>query len=212
MNYDLLIANYPYIDLFLELFKGIAPTFVALLAILINNSRAKKRDMIKARNEIIIRVFNEVQTYAMDLANMIFSIGEDFIEYTENLYKDKSADKDPNDKGDNEYFIKLNKANAQMLLLARKALYYTDTQEHFSNNKELSFYECFHMIACFSDTYADLMAKFNKKLLQDKNGDRNKLFDWVQQEGYNESDKAEKAIIEYIKTISKARDNLLKLK
>lgn len=50
MNYKDLILLYPWIDLILELFKGLMPTLVALLAIFLNNSFA--RDEI---NGIVIK-------------------------------------------------------------------------------------------------------------------------------------------------------------
>ena len=44
MTYDELIILYPMVDLFLELFKGLAPTIVAILAIVVNNALSKKRE------------------------------------------------------------------------------------------------------------------------------------------------------------------------
>lgn len=44
MTHEELVNIYPCVDLFLELFKGLAPTIVAVLAIIINNSISVKRD------------------------------------------------------------------------------------------------------------------------------------------------------------------------
>ena len=44
MNYEQFIELYPAVDLALEIFKGLAPTIVAVLAIIINNSLAKARN------------------------------------------------------------------------------------------------------------------------------------------------------------------------
>lgn len=46
MSYDDLIKLYPWVDLIMELFKGIVPTFVALLAIFLNNVFSQKRDLM----------------------------------------------------------------------------------------------------------------------------------------------------------------------
>lgn len=51
MNYTSFIELHPWVDLFLELFKGIMPTLVALLAIYINNRIAAKREKRASEKE-----------------------------------------------------------------------------------------------------------------------------------------------------------------
>lgn len=77
MTYDELIALYPFVDLFLELFKGLAPTIVAVLAIIINNSIAVKRDKRanvlsknKKINEGKIAVLNEMLHKHIELSQL----------------------------------------------------------------------------------------------------------------------------------------------
>lgn len=55
MTYDKFIELYPWFDLFLELFKGVVPTFVAILAIAVNNYKSNKRDKRNKRIDMIIK-------------------------------------------------------------------------------------------------------------------------------------------------------------
>lgn len=56
MSYEELVVIYPWLDLFLELFKGFAPTVVAVMAIVINNcvaeKRAKKAEKLAAEQRV----------------------------------------------------------------------------------------------------------------------------------------------------------------
>lgn len=67
MTYDELVVVCPYVDLFLELFKGLAPTIVAILAIAINNCAAEKRSK-KAEK---IAVEQRVQSAKLEILNML---------------------------------------------------------------------------------------------------------------------------------------------
>lgn len=51
MSYESFKLAYPWVDLILELFKGIMPTVVALLAIYVNNKIASKREMRTSKKE-----------------------------------------------------------------------------------------------------------------------------------------------------------------
>lgn len=55
MSYDKFIELYPWFDLYLELFKGVVPTFVAILAIAVNNYKSNKRDKRNKRIDMIIK-------------------------------------------------------------------------------------------------------------------------------------------------------------
>lgn len=86
MTYEELIEIYPCIDLFLELFKGLAPTIVAVLAIIINNvainSREKKsqaESRIKRINETRIIVLNQMLDRYMDLMHAFWVNGTNLI-------------------------------------------------------------------------------------------------------------------------------------
>lgn len=59
MSYEDLILLHPWVDLVLELFKGVMPTLVALLAIYLNNSFARERELIYRKKEFTVRLLYE---------------------------------------------------------------------------------------------------------------------------------------------------------
>lgn len=50
MTYSEFVKIYPALDLFLELFKGLGPTLIAILAIVLNHRNSVKRDKENRRN------------------------------------------------------------------------------------------------------------------------------------------------------------------
>ncbi len=73
MTYHDLVECYPWIDLVLELFKGIMPTVVALFAIFMNNSLSKKRDLM-------CRKMNLQLDYYVKMLNWLHEIKNDIME------------------------------------------------------------------------------------------------------------------------------------
>lgn len=78
MTYQELVKCYPWVDLFLELFKGIMPTVVALFAIFMNNSLSKKRDLMS-------RKMNLQLDYYVKILNWLHEIKNDFMEVSLDL-------------------------------------------------------------------------------------------------------------------------------
>lgn len=99
MTYEELVVIYPCIDLFLELFKGLAPTIVAVLAIIINNLASSKREKKadeknkkKRINEAKIIVLNEMLNKYIELSQLFWISGTHlilYLSYTEKNEKDK---------------------------------------------------------------------------------------------------------------------------
>ena len=56
MTYSEFVKIYPALDLFLELFKGLGPTLIAILAIVLNHRNSVKRDKENRRNGDIVKV------------------------------------------------------------------------------------------------------------------------------------------------------------
>ena len=88
MNYDQFIELYPAVDLALEIFKGLAPTIVAVLAIIINNSLAKARN--QKDNELLrkkkiadakIVVLNTMLEKYIEFSQLIWASGTKLILY-----------------------------------------------------------------------------------------------------------------------------------
>lgn len=60
MPFKNLLEAYPSFTLFWELFKGIAPTAVALIAIYINNKSTRKRDIRNKKTDIQLEMLNKM--------------------------------------------------------------------------------------------------------------------------------------------------------
>lgn len=98
MTYKELIEIYPWIDLFMELFKGVAPTIVAICAIVINNvaisKREKKNDVSnrqRRQNESQILVLEHMLSKYDELTQMFWKSGTKLLLYL-------SAEKDKIEK------------------------------------------------------------------------------------------------------------------
>ena len=101
MNYKDLILLYPWVDLVLELFKGIMPTLIALLAIFLNNSFARKRELIYRKKNLQLDYYTKMLNWFHDIKNDIMEVSRDL---------DNALNKmNPNDRM-NKYndFMKLN--------------------------------------------------------------------------------------------------------
>lgn len=59
MSYNDFIAQYPYVDLFLEFFGKIVPVAVAIIAIIVNNAKSSNRDKRKNYKMKCERYLNE---------------------------------------------------------------------------------------------------------------------------------------------------------
>ena len=59
MTYSEFVKIYPALDLFLELFKGLGPTLIAILAIVLNHRNSVKRDKENRRNSLYYTVQKE---------------------------------------------------------------------------------------------------------------------------------------------------------
>lgn len=88
MTYKELVELYPCIDLFLELFKGLAPTIVAVLAIIINNLASTRRERksnemrkIKEINQAKISVLNEMLGKYIQISQLFWISGTHLILY-----------------------------------------------------------------------------------------------------------------------------------
>ena len=58
MTYNDFIALHPWVDLTLNLFETFAPVIVAILAIIINNSKSSKRDKLNKKLDMIVNCEN----------------------------------------------------------------------------------------------------------------------------------------------------------
>ena len=90
MTYQEFIKCYPWVDLLLELFRGIMPTMVALFAIFINNSLSRKRDLMYRKKSLQM-------DYYLKILNWLHEIKDDVMKVSRNL--DNSLNKrEPNER------------------------------------------------------------------------------------------------------------------
>lgn len=78
MTYQELVDCYPWIDLVLELFKGIMPTMVALFAIFKNNSLSQKRDLMHRKKAMELDYLEKVLSWIHEIKNEIFNTSQAF--------------------------------------------------------------------------------------------------------------------------------------
>lgn len=77
MSYEDLILLHPWIDLVLELFKGVMPTLVALLAIFLNNSFAKERELKYRKKSLQLDYYTKMLNWFHDIKNDIMEVSRD---------------------------------------------------------------------------------------------------------------------------------------
>lgn len=77
MTYQDFVECYPWIDLALELFKGIMPTVVALFAIFMNNSLSKKRDLMCRNKNLQLDYFVKILNWLHEIKNDMMEVSLD---------------------------------------------------------------------------------------------------------------------------------------
>lgn len=77
MSYEDLIILHPWVDLVLELFKGVMPTLVALLAIFLNNSFARERELIYRKKNLQLDYYTKMLNWLHDIKNDIMEVSRD---------------------------------------------------------------------------------------------------------------------------------------
>lgn len=77
MSYEDLILLHPWIDLVLELFKGVMPTLVALLAIFLNNSFAKERELKYRKKSLQLDYYTKMLNWFHNIKNDIMEVSRD---------------------------------------------------------------------------------------------------------------------------------------
>ena len=74
MTYSEFVKIYPALDLFLELFKGLGPTLIAILAIVLNHRNSVKRDKENRRNSLYYTVQKEMLDPVLDVSQSVFTV------------------------------------------------------------------------------------------------------------------------------------------
>ncbi len=74
MTYQELVKCYPWVDLSIELFKGIMPTVVALLTIFITEFFVRKRNRVDKKREMELQYLEKMLTWIHETRRNIFEI------------------------------------------------------------------------------------------------------------------------------------------
>lgn len=193
MTYDELINLCPWFDLFWELFKGIAPTAVALLAIYINDRLAIKREKKKNEKDIKIKALKNLQIKAIEINDMIFSTAESFLEYMFSL-----DNKETKDEKLKIFYQEITNTiiNAKYLSMLSEIEYENTEIENVLFNK------CFLLVSTFNRDIEKIINDYNEKTKRTLEKDNKVLLNQVQAELLRASTKIEKEIRNYIKNLS----------
>ena len=74
LTYQELVKTYPWVSIALEVFKGVAPTLVSILAIFITQYCIKKREMGFKKKEMHIEYLEKVLNYIVQIRVNIFDV------------------------------------------------------------------------------------------------------------------------------------------
>lgn len=193
MSYDDFIKLCPWFDLVFELFKGIAPTLVALFAIWINNVMATKRERRKYNKDIKINTLLNLQNNAIDVNNMIFDAGRAFLDYMQFLY-----DENVEYKNWKIYYQKL----TDSIMSGRKLMLLSEMEYEKIKVDAVLFDKCFALISNFNKDLEHIIIKYSNSIRNYPPCKREVVLDSVQKELIEASIKIENEIKTYIKILS----------
>ncbi len=154
MSYNEFIQYHPTFGFSFELFKGIMPTIVALLAIYINNKNANKREKEKIEKDIKTKALTQLQNDAIQLNNMLFDAGKEFLDYIHCL-----DDKEKSERAWAGYYRKVSEA----IMFSKRIMFISDMEIIKTGDQEVQFHDCFQIVSKFPDQIADMAKEFNKK-------------------------------------------------
>ena len=92
MSYNEFVVLHPSIDLILEIIKGLGPTLVALLAIVLNHKNTVKRDKENRKNSLYYTIQKEMLDKFIELSQLQWSSGASLIEGLSEQNEDKRDD------------------------------------------------------------------------------------------------------------------------
>lgn len=118
MTYQELVKMYPWVDLALELFKGIMPTAIALFTIFMTELFIRKRNKINKKREMELQYLQEMLSWIHEIKQDIFEIS---VTLNKVLLKEIP-----------ERIPKLNEVKSQMTEMNKSAFILCDTYKEIS--------------------------------------------------------------------------------
>ena len=76
MSYQELIKMYPWVDLAMEIFKGVAPTIVAIVTVIVTQHYTKKRELQYKKKEIRLEYLEKILNWMHQIKNNIFEVSK----------------------------------------------------------------------------------------------------------------------------------------
>lgn len=121
MTYAELIKCYPWVDLAMELFKGIAPTVIAFVTIFLTEYFVKRRNDTYKKREMKLQYLEKMLAWFHEMRRRVFEISS-------SLNKVLAA----NDIGSSDRVSKLNEVIGQITEMNKSAFVLCDTYKDIS--------------------------------------------------------------------------------
>lgn len=149
MTYQELIKSYPWIDLAVELFKGIMPTVVALFTIFMTEFFIRKRNKVDKKREMELQYLEKILSWVHETRQNVFEISSSLSKVL--LMRD-IPDRVP----------KLNEVLRQMTEMNKSIFILSDTYKEISScmGYDFKLYQFKDAIHCYCETINNIGAKY----------------------------------------------------
>lgn len=149
MTYQELIKSYPWIDLALELFKGIMPTVVALFTIFMTEFFIRKRNKVDKKREMELQYLEKILSWIHETRQNVFEISSSLSKVL--LMRD-IPDRVP----------KLNEVLRQMTEMNKSIFILSDTYKEISScmGYDFKLYQFKDAIHCYCETINNIGVKY----------------------------------------------------
>lgn len=184
MTFDEFLQAHHWIEFLWEIFKGVAPTIIALVTIAINARISKK----KAANEEKTNQIKELQLMVSELSFYILEVGRNMLEAIQRSEDSGEADK---------FLEKYYDSNNKMLMETRKLLAYINIRAEVFGCENMKFTEVNDAIVEYSYDVISIHEWYNKQAVATPKESFENLCDEVQKKLIRSTTKVEKALVEY---------------
>ncbi|MDD6168460.1 MAG: hypothetical protein PUB46_00080 [Lachnospiraceae bacterium] len=184
MVFDEFLKTHQMFGFVWEIFKGIAPTCIALITIAVNTHINKK----KAKREELSSQIKELQLMASDLSPYILNAGKNMLDSIQHLENKEQSE---------ALFAEYEKCNSEMLIEARKFLTYANIRAEIWEMPQMNFSDACETITKYSYEVMDIVEWYNQKASVTPIKQFDNLCDLVQKKMIEASNRAEGALIQY---------------
>lgn len=190
MTFKEFLEQYYVVDFIWEIFKGIAPTIIAIITITVNARISKKRAK-KDRNDNQIK---ELQMMAIELSQYIVNTGKYMLDAIQHSGDDEKT---------TELIEAFKDSNDKMLINGRQLSMYSNILAETLKKPEMSFSETFQALSEYSYDVLDVHEWYNDMASKTPIEQFDDLCDEAQKKLINVTEKIERKIVEYCKGLNK---------